>query len=53
MVHMWQRYCNGQASGGLIEGIADFVRLKENYMSSYKVKPEVGNRLDEGYSGIG
>ncbi|KAL0387047.1 UNVERIFIED_CONTAM: hypothetical protein Sradi_2586500 [Sesamum radiatum] len=28
MTHVWQWSGNGQAPGGLIEGIADFVRLK-------------------------
>jgi hypothetical protein len=50
MVHVWQWYGNGQAPGGLIEGIADFVRLKANYAPSHWVKPGEGNSWDQGYS---
>ncbi|BBH09650.1 Plant basic secretory protein family protein, partial [Prunus dulcis] len=37
--HVWQWNGNGQAPGGLIEGIADYVRLKAGQ----------GNRWDQGY----
>ncbi|KAI3880004.1 hypothetical protein MKW92_004407 [Papaver armeniacum] len=37
------------ANGGLIEEIADFVRLKANYAPSHWVKPGAGNRWDQGY----
>ncbi|KAE8008049.1 hypothetical protein FH972_004597 [Carpinus fangiana] len=36
--------------GGLIEGVADFVRLKADYVPSGWVQPGGGNRWDEGYS---
>ncbi|KAF3435494.1 hypothetical protein FNV43_RR22583 [Rhamnella rubrinervis] len=49
MVHIWQWNGNGQAPGGLIEGIADFVRLKAGYAPSHWVKPGGGNRWDQGY----
>lgn len=49
MVHVWQ--WNGQrlAPGGLIEGIADYVRLKANYAPSHWVKPGEGKKWDQGY----
>ena len=33
-VWQWNGNQNGQANGGLIEGIADYVRLKAGYASS-------------------
>ncbi|KAI3880003.1 hypothetical protein MKW92_004406 [Papaver armeniacum] len=45
--HIWQWSVN--ANGGLIEGIADFVRLKANYAPSHWVKPGAGDRWDQGY----
>ncbi|OVA02041.1 Uncharacterized protein family [Macleaya cordata] len=47
--HVWQWNGNGNAPGGLIEGISDFVRLKANYAPSHWVKPGQGNRWDQGY----
>ncbi|KAL2453471.1 Plant basic secretory protein (BSP) family protein [Abeliophyllum distichum] len=49
MTHVWQWNGNGQAPGGLIEGIADYVRLKAGYASSHWVKPGQGDRWDQGY----
>ncbi|KAI5661145.1 hypothetical protein M9H77_20468 [Catharanthus roseus] len=49
MAHIWQWNGNGQAPGGLIEGIADYVRLKAGYVPSHWVKPGQGNRWDQGY----
>ncbi|XP_020553194.1 uncharacterized protein LOC105172834 isoform X3 [Sesamum indicum] len=49
MTHVWQWSGNGQAPGGLIEGIADFVRLKAGYAPSHWVKPGQGDRWDQGY----
>ncbi|TKY50992.1 Basic secretory protease [Spatholobus suberectus] len=49
MVHVWQWDGNGQAPGGLIEGIADFVRLRANYAPSHWVKPGQGQKWDQGY----
>ena len=31
VAHVWQWDGQGQANGGLIEGVADFVRLKAGY----------------------
>ncbi|XP_062201559.1 uncharacterized protein LOC133904092 isoform X2 [Phragmites australis] len=39
----------GQANGGLIEGIADFVRLKAGYAPGHWVQPGQGDRWDQGY----
>ncbi|KAJ4803401.1 Plant basic secretory family protein [Rhynchospora pubera] len=49
MTHVWQWNGQGQAPGGLIEGIADFVRLKANYAPSHWRKPGQGDRWDQGY----
>ncbi|XP_078162162.1 uncharacterized protein LOC144557464 [Carex rostrata] len=49
MTHVWQWNGQGKAPGGLIEGIADFVRLKAGYAPSHWVKPGQGDRWDQGY----
>ncbi|KAL8195238.1 hypothetical protein R6Q57_025641 [Mikania cordata] len=49
MVHVWQWNGNGQAPGGLVEGIADYVRLKAGYVPSHWVQPGQGDRWDQGY----
>jgi len=49
MVHVWQWNGNGGAPGGLIEGIADYVRLKADYAPSHWVKPGQGQKWDQGY----
>ncbi|KAE9447163.1 hypothetical protein C3L33_20957, partial [Rhododendron williamsianum] len=50
MTHVWQWYGNGQPTPpGLIEGIADFIRLKAGYALSTWVKPGQGFRWDQGY----
>ncbi|XP_023902301.2 uncharacterized protein LOC112014153 [Quercus suber] len=48
--HIWQWNGNGQNTpGGLIEGIADYVRLKAGYAPSHWVQPGQGNSWDQGY----
>jgi hypothetical protein len=49
MAHIWQWNGNGKAPGGLIEGIADFVRLKANYAPSHWVQAGQGDSWDQGY----
>ncbi|KAL8027631.1 hypothetical protein ABFS82_14G105800 [Erythranthe guttata] len=49
MTHIWQWNGNGQTPGGLIEGVADFVRLKAGYAPSHWVGPGKGDRWDQGY----
>ncbi|KAF5727274.1 Plant basic secretory protein (BSP) family protein [Tripterygium wilfordii] len=49
MTHIWQWDGNGQTPGGLIEGIADYVRLKAKYIPSHWVKPGQGDKWDKGY----
>ncbi|KAH6789837.1 Plant basic secretory protein family protein [Perilla frutescens var. frutescens] len=49
MTHVWQWNGNGQAPGGLIEGIADFVRLKAGYVPSHWVRSGEGDKWDQGY----
>ena len=48
MVHCWQWNALGTAPGGLIEGIADFVRLKAS-LSPPHWKKESGGDWDAGY----
>ncbi|KAF7851544.1 hypothetical protein BT93_L3725 [Corymbia citriodora subsp. variegata] len=40
---------NGQAPSGLIEGFADFVRLRSGYVPGHWVRPGQGDRWDQGY----
>jgi hypothetical protein len=48
MVHVWQWNGLGTAPGGLIEGVADYVRLKAGYdPPHWRRKP--GKAWDEGY----
>ncbi|KAJ6811598.1 uncharacterized protein M6B38_135810 [Iris pallida] len=49
MTHVWQWNGNGATPSGLIEGIADYVRLKAGYVPSHWVKPGEGSRWDQGY----
>jgi hypothetical protein len=48
-VHVWQWDGQGNANGGLIEGIADYVRLKAGFAPGHWVKPGQGDRWDQGY----
>ncbi|KAI4141076.1 MAG: hypothetical protein L6R39_005514 [Caloplaca ligustica] len=48
MVHCWQWNAYGTAPGGLIEGVADFVRLKAG-LSPPHWKKEKGEEWDQGY----
>ncbi|KAL6883492.1 hypothetical protein ACP4OV_010906 [Aristida adscensionis] len=49
VAHVWQWNGQGRANGGLIEGIADFVRLRAGYAPGHWVKPGQGDRWDQGY----
>ncbi|KAJ0514223.1 hypothetical protein HanHA300_Chr10g0367191 [Helianthus annuus] len=49
MTHVWQWSGNGSTPSGLIEGIADFVRLKAGYIPSHWVQPGQGDKWDQGY----
>ncbi|KIW41149.1 uncharacterized protein PV06_06732 [Exophiala oligosperma] len=51
MVHCFQNNCHGTAPGGLIEGIADFVRLKAGLAPPHwnKSPENRGQKWDEGY----
>ncbi|CAH1426078.1 unnamed protein product [Lactuca virosa] len=49
MTHVWQWNGNGSTPEGLIEGIADFVRLKAGYIPSHWVQPGSGDKWDQGY----
>ena len=51
MVHVWQWNCGGTAPGGLIEGMADYVRLKAGLAPPHwkSAKDEIGEKWDEGY----
>jgi hypothetical protein len=51
MVHCFQHNCHGTAPGGLIEGIADFVRLKAGLAPPHwnRAPENRGQKWDEGY----
>ncbi|CAA0826466.1 Plant basic secretory protein (BSP) family protein [Striga hermonthica] len=49
MTHVWQYDGKGRAPSGLIEGIADFVRLKANLAPKHWVKPGDGDKWNQGY----
>ncbi|RDX93275.1 hypothetical protein CR513_24477, partial [Mucuna pruriens] len=49
MTHLWQWDGNGQAPSGLIEGIADYVRLKAGYAADYWGLPGHGDNWNQGY----
>ncbi|XP_011658890.1 uncharacterized protein LOC105434420 [Cucumis sativus] len=49
MTNIWQWNGNLKAPSGLIEGIADYVRLKSGYIPGTWVEPGGGNWWDEGY----
>ncbi|ONH91773.1 hypothetical protein PRUPE_8G136300 [Prunus persica] len=49
LTHVWQWNGNGQAPRGLVEGIADYVRMKSGFIPSQWAQPGVGDRWDQGY----
>ena len=49
MTHVWQWNGNNAAPSGLIEGIADYVRLTAGFAPSHWVKPGSGDKWDQGY----
>ncbi|KAJ3682258.1 hypothetical protein LUZ60_014831 [Juncus effusus] len=49
MTHVWQWNGQNNAPSGLIEGIADFVRLKGGYKPSTWGQPGEGDHWDQGY----
>ncbi|KAG7011631.1 hypothetical protein SDJN02_26537, partial [Cucurbita argyrosperma subsp. argyrosperma] len=49
MVHVWQWDGNGAAPGWLIEGFADYIRLKAGYIPGHWVQPGGGRSWEEGY----
>ncbi|KAG2704623.1 hypothetical protein I3760_05G013000 [Carya illinoinensis] len=49
MTHIWQWNDNGKTPEGLIEGIADFVRLRSGYIPSDWVQPGQGDKWDQSY----
>ncbi|KAF7848305.1 hypothetical protein BT93_L2110 [Corymbia citriodora subsp. variegata] len=50
MTHMWQRYGNGKAPCGLINGIADYIRLRAGLAPKEWVQRGSGSCWDEGYA---
>ncbi|KAL5707122.1 hypothetical protein ACHQM5_025209 [Ranunculus cassubicifolius] len=48
--HVWQWNGNGNAPSGLLNGIADYVRLKANLAPLTWSEKGSGNRWDEGYA---
>ncbi|GLJ24693.1 hypothetical protein SUGI_0472600 [Cryptomeria japonica] len=49
MTHVWQWDFEGNASGGLVEGVANYVRLTAWLAPSRWVKRGGGDRWDRGY----
>ncbi|KAJ3333250.1 hypothetical protein HDU76_010070 [Blyttiomyces sp. JEL0837] len=49
MVHCWQYNASDTANGGLIEGIADFVRLKNSLAPPHWSPGAKGRKWDSGY----
>ncbi|XP_022972383.1 uncharacterized protein LOC111470953 [Cucurbita maxima] len=49
MVHVWQWDGNGATPGWLIEGFADYIRLKAGYIPGHWVQPGGGRSWEEGY----
>ncbi|KAF7811034.1 Plant basic secretory protein (BSP) family protein [Senna tora] len=50
MTHIWQYYGNGyDKNPEIVEGIADFVRLKAGYVPSHWVQPGGGDKWNQGY----
>ena len=49
MTHVWQWNGNSAAPSGLIEGIADYVRLTAGLAPSNWVTPGSGDKWDQGY----
>jgi hypothetical protein len=49
LVHTLQHDAKGQCNGGLIEGIADFVRLKAGLAADHWSENAVGDKWDCGY----
>lgn len=49
MSHVWMWTGNGEAPDGLVEGMADFMRLKAGYAPDHWVNPGVGDAWDQGY----
>ncbi|KAF2668198.1 BSP-domain-containing protein [Microthyrium microscopicum] len=53
MVHCWQWNAGGTAPGGLIEGIADWVRLKAGYAPGHWKRVWKDCKWDDGYEKTG
>lgn len=49
VAHVWQWFGNANASDGLIEGIADYVRLEAGYLAPHWAQPGGGDRWNQGY----
>lgn len=52
MVHCWQWNARGSCPGGLIEGVADYVRLRAGFVPGHW-KKEGGGEWDAGYQHTG
>lgn len=52
LAHVWQWTGNGSAPAGLIEGVAEFVRLKSGFVSREWAAAGDGDRWDEGGGGV-
>lgn len=52
LTHVWQWTGKGEAPAGLIEGVAEFVRLKSGFVSGEWAAAGDGGRWDEGGGGL-
>lgn len=50
MTHVWQQYGNGKAPRGLVNGIADYVRLRAGLAPKEWTQRGLGSRWDKGYA---
>ncbi|KAJ1402884.1 hypothetical protein SESBI_27721 [Sesbania bispinosa] len=50
VTHVWQWNGNGEAPSGLIEGIADYIRLKVGFASPHWAPKGSDSKWDEGYA---
>lgn len=50
MTHVWQWYGNGKAPWGLVNGIADYMRLRAGLAPKEWARRGSGSRWDEGYA---
>jgi len=53
MVHVWQHNAQGTCPGGLVEGVADYVRLRAGLSPGHWNRTERPTKWDQGYQHTG